>query len=124
MKNCCAQEAALAHPPLGPDVAERVVALTLEDPPAETTRWTAAMMAKVADISASASQRIGKAYGLQPHRSRQFKLSNDPTFVDKRRDVSGFTSVRRLMKFCRSRRRTEAPAWPVHEAGRRGHHGA
>lgn len=40
-------------PPLGADVAERVVALTLADPPAETTHWTAAMMAKAADISVS-----------------------------------------------------------------------
>lgn len=76
-------------PPLGPDVAERVVALTLEDPPAGTTHWTADMMAKVADISASAVRRIWKAHGLQPHRWRQFKLSNDPKFVDKLRDVVG-----------------------------------
>ena len=45
-------------PPLGPEVAERVVALTLTDPPAETTHWTAAMMAKAAGISVSSVQRI------------------------------------------------------------------
>ena len=64
-------------PPLGPEVAERVVALTLTDPPAETTHWTAAMMAKAAGISVSSVQRIWRAHGLQPHRVRQFKLSND-----------------------------------------------
>jgi transposase len=76
-------------PPLGPEVAERVVALTLTDPPAETTHWTAAMMAKAVGISVSSVQRIWRAHGLQPHRVRQFKLSNDPRFVEKLRDVVG-----------------------------------
>jgi transposase len=76
-------------PPLGAEVAERVVALTLTDPPAETTHWTAAMMAQETGISVSSVQRIWRAHGLQPHRVRQFKLSNDPNFVDKLRDVVG-----------------------------------
>ena len=76
-------------PPLGPEVAEHVVALTLEEPPWEATHWTADMMAQTAGISASAVRRIWKAHGLQPHRYRQFKLSNDPNFVDKLRDVVG-----------------------------------
>src|SRR3954468_14285552 len=76
-------------PPLGPEAAERGVALTLTDPPAETTHWTAAMMAKAAGISVSSVQRIWRAHGLQPHRVRQFKLSNDPRFVEKLRDVVG-----------------------------------
>jgi transposase len=75
--------------PLGPEVAERVVALTLQDPPGETTHWTADMMAAAAGISASAVRRIWKAHGLQPNRWRQFKLSNDPQFVDKLRNVVG-----------------------------------
>jgi transposase len=76
-------------PPLGPEAAERVVALTLADPPGETTHWTAGMMAQAAGISASAVRRIWKAHGLQPHRWRRFKLSNDPLFVEKLRDVVG-----------------------------------
>ena len=76
-------------PPLGPEVAERVVALTLADPPGETTHWTAAMMAKETGISVSSVQRIWRAHGLQPHRVRRFKLSNDPKFIDKLRDVVG-----------------------------------
>src|SRR5665213_588555 len=76
-------------PPLSPEVAEHVVALTLTDPPAETTHWTADLMARASGISASAVRRIWKAHGLQPHRYRQFKLSNDPRFVDKLRDVVG-----------------------------------
>jgi transposase len=75
--------------PLGPEVAERVVALTLTDPPAETTHWTAAMMAQACGISVSSVQRIWRAHGLQPHRVRQFKLSTDPKFVEKLRDVVG-----------------------------------
>ena len=76
-------------PPLGPEVAARVVSLTLADPPVETTHWTADLMAPASGISASAVRRIWKAHGLQPHRYRQFKLSNDPNFVDKLRDVVG-----------------------------------
>jgi len=76
-------------PPLGAEVAERVVALTLTDPPAETTHWTAAMMAKATGVSVSSVQRIWRAHGLQPHRVRRFKLSNDPQFVAKLRDVVG-----------------------------------
>ena len=75
--------------PLGDEVSERVVALTLTDPPAEATHWTGAMMAKAVGISVSSVQRIWRAHGLQPHRVRQFKLSNDPKFVEKLRDVVG-----------------------------------
>jgi transposase len=76
-------------PPLGPEVAERVVALTRCDPPAEVTHWTGAMMAERIGISVSAVHRIWRAHGLRPHRVRQFKLSNDPDFVKKLRDVVG-----------------------------------
>ena len=76
-------------PPLGPEIAECVVALTLTDPPGETTHWTAAMMAAATGISESAVRRIWRSHGLQPHRYRQFKLSNDPNFVGKLRDVVG-----------------------------------
>ena len=76
-------------PPLAPEVAERVVALTLTDPPVEATHWTASMMAAVVRISESAIRRIWRSHGLQPHRFRQFKLSSDPNFVDKLRDVVG-----------------------------------
>src|SRR5665213_2357396 len=76
-------------PPLGPEVAARVVALTLIDPPGETTHWTANLMAGASGISASAVRRIWRAHGLQPHRYRQFKLSNDPQFAAKLRDIVG-----------------------------------
>ncbi len=75
--------------PLGPDVAARIAAKTLADPPGEVTHWTADAMADAAGVSASAVRRIWKAHGLAPHRWRQFKLSNDPRFVEKLRDVVG-----------------------------------
>jgi transposase len=77
-------------PPLGSEVAARVVALTLTDPPVEATHWTAPMMATAVGISESSVWRIWRSHGLQPHRYRQFKLSNDPNFIDKLRDVVGF----------------------------------
>ncbi len=74
---------------LDPSIAERVIALTMEAPPGETTHWTGAAMAKAAGVSVSSVQRIWRAHGLQPDRIRQFKLSKDPAFVDKLRDVVG-----------------------------------
>ena len=76
-------------PPLGSNISQRVVTLTQTDPPAEATHWTSAMMAKAVGISASSVQRIWRAHGLQPHRVKQFKLSTDPQFVDKLRDIVG-----------------------------------
>ena len=76
-------------PKLDPSVAERVVGLTMEQPGGETTHWTGAAMAEAAGVSVSSVQRIWRAHGLQPHRVRQFKLSTDPEFVDKLRDIVG-----------------------------------
>ncbi len=76
-------------PPLGQEIIDQVVALTATEPPHEATHWTAAAMAKAAEISVSSVQRIWKAHGLAPHRMRRFKLSNDPDFVPKLRDVVG-----------------------------------
>ena len=76
-------------PSLPASVHEHTVALTLGDPPGEATHWTAAMMAQAAGISVSSVQRIWRAHGLQPHRMRQFKLSRDPDFVPKLRDIVG-----------------------------------
>ena len=76
-------------PRLPDDVAERVVSLTAIDPPGEATHWTGTAMAKAVGISVSSVQRIWRAHGLQPHRCRQFKLSNDPQFAAKLRDIVG-----------------------------------
>jgi transposase len=76
--------------PLGAEVEARVVQATLSSkPPGETTHWTAPAMAKVQGISVSSVQRIWRKHGLQPHRTRHFKLSNDPEFAAKLRDIVG-----------------------------------
>ena len=96
--------------PLGPEVAGRVVALTMSDPPGEATNWTGSMMAKACGISASAVHRIWRAHGLQPHKIKQFKLSNDPKFGE----VTwwGFMSIRRLTPSCfRSMKRAKSRRW-------------
>ena len=75
--------------PLAAEVTEHVVALTFGPPKGETTHWTAAAMAAASGISISAVQRIWRSHGLQPHRIRQFKLSRDPQFAAKLRDIVG-----------------------------------
>ena len=76
-------------PPLPETVVERVVELTRRGPPCEATHWTGRAMAKAAGISLGAVQGIWKAHGLVPHRVRTFKLSKDPEFIAKLRDVVG-----------------------------------
>src|SRR5207302_9853251 len=76
-------------PPLSPEAAKRVVALTLAGPPQAASHWTGSAMAKAAGISVSSVQRIWRAHGLQPHRVRQFKLSNDPQFAAKLHEIVG-----------------------------------
>jgi transposase len=76
-------------PPLSPEVAERVVAMTLAGPPPTASHWTGSAMAKAAGISVSSVQRIWRAHGLRPHLVRQFKLSNDPHFAAKLKQIVG-----------------------------------
>jgi len=76
-------------PPLGQEMIDRVVALTATEPPHEATHWTSAAMARAVGISVSSVQRIWRAHGLAPHRMRHFKLSNDPDFVPRLRDIVG-----------------------------------
>jgi len=68
---------------------ERVVVQTLETKPKGRTHWSTRKMAKKAGISASSVGRIWRAHGLKPHIVRGFKLSNDPQFIDKVRDIVG-----------------------------------
>src|SRR5207344_953416 len=76
-------------PPLSKETVARVVELTLGPPPGEVTHWTASAVAKASGISTSSVRRIWRSHGLQPHRFRQFKLSNDPNFVEKLEDIVG-----------------------------------
>jgi transposase len=75
--------------PLAQETIDKVVARTREPAPGETTHWTGAAMAKEIGISVSAVQRIWRAHGLQPHRVRVFKLSKDPEFAKKLKDIVG-----------------------------------
>lgn len=68
---------------------ERVVTLTLESTPREATHWSTRAMAARCGLSQSAVVRIWRAFGLQPHRTETFKLSKDPLFIDKVRDIVG-----------------------------------
>lgn len=68
---------------------ESVVALTLESQPSGATHWSTRSMARHAGISTSSVGRIWRAFGLQPHRAETFKLSQDPLFIDKVRDIVG-----------------------------------
>jgi transposase len=68
---------------------EQVVTLTLESKPREATHWSTRAMAARSGLSQSTVSRIWRAFGLQPHRTETFKLSPDPLFVEKVRDIVG-----------------------------------
>ena len=68
---------------------ERVVVQTLESTPRDATHWSVRSMAKESGISPTTVHRIWRAFSLQPHRSETFKLSKDPQFVEKVRDIVG-----------------------------------
>src|SRR4029077_402069 len=76
-------------PPLPPNTVQRVVDLALGPPPGESTHWTGRELAKAAGVSLRSVQRILEAHQLAPHRIRTFKLSMDPEFVEKLRDIVG-----------------------------------
>jgi transposase len=81
---------------------ERVITRTLESKPANATHWSTRSMATASGLSQRAIVRIWQAFGLQPHRTETFKLSSDPFFVEKVRDVVGLylNPPDRAMVFC------------------------
>lgn len=68
---------------------DAVIAKTLETAPKKATHWSTRNMARETGLSQTAVSRIWRAFGLQPHRQETFKLSIDPLFVDKVRDIVG-----------------------------------
>ncbi len=68
---------------------ERVIVKTLEEQPANATHWSTRSMAAATGMSQSAVSRIWRAFGLKPHLAESFKLSPDPQFIDKVRDIVG-----------------------------------
>ena len=74
---------------IGDADVERVLTTTLESTPRDATHWSTRSLAKHCDMSQTAIARIWKAFALQPHRVETFKLSKDPLFIDKVRDIVG-----------------------------------
>ncbi len=68
---------------------ERVLRVTLEQMPTDATHWSSRALAQKCGLSQSAVSRIWRAFALQPHRAATFKLSRDPLFIEKVRDIVG-----------------------------------
>lgn len=68
---------------------ERVLVKTLETLPRDATHWSTRSMAKASGLSAATVGRIWRTFGLKPHRQETFKLSRDPLFIEKIRDIVG-----------------------------------
>ncbi len=74
---------------IGDDQVAAVIERTLRTTPADATHWSIRSMAAETGFSHTTIRRMWNAFGLQPHRSQTFKLSSDPLFVDKVRDIVG-----------------------------------
>ena len=68
---------------------ERVLTLTLESTPKDATHWSTRLLAQACGLNQTAVSRIWRAFALQPHRTETFKLSSDPLFIEKVRDIVG-----------------------------------
>jgi len=96
-------------PPLLAATVQKVIGLVTGPPPGETTHWTGRVLATAAGISLRSVQRILEAHQLAPHRVRTFKLSNDPKFAEKLRDVVGlYVDLRPMPSFFRSTKRAKS----------------
>ena len=74
---------------VGDEEVERLIILALDTQPQGATHWSTRMMARHLGMGQTMVSRTWRAFGLAPHRSDTFKLSTDPAFVDKVRDVVG-----------------------------------
>ena len=74
---------------IGDEAVAALVARTLETMPEGATHWSRRSMARAAGLSATTVGRVWRAFGLRPHRSETFRLSTDPEFVEKVRDIVG-----------------------------------
>lgn len=74
---------------IGDADVERVMRLTLETGPRDATHWSTRAMARRCGLSQTAVSRIWRAFSLRPHRVKTFKLSKDPLFIEKVRDIVG-----------------------------------
>jgi transposase len=91
---------------------ERVLTRTLETKPADATHWSIRSMAQVCGLSRSTVNRIWHAFALQPHRTETFKLSKDPLFIEKVRDIVGlYLNPPDRALVCVSMRRVKFRRW-------------
>jgi len=74
---------------LSDTAVERVITRTLETTPRGATHWSTRTMARACGLSQSSISRMWRAFGLKPHRTETFKLSPDPLFIEKIRDIVG-----------------------------------
>ena len=74
---------------VGDAEVERVVTMTLETMPRDATHWNTHSMAAASGVRAATVRRIWQAFALKPHRVETFKLSRDPLFIEKVRDIVG-----------------------------------
>jgi transposase len=74
---------------LGDAQVERLITTTLNQRPRDATHWSSRALARKLGLSQTTVSRIWRAFGLQPHREETFKLSTDPLFIDKVRDIVG-----------------------------------
>ena len=87
---------------IGDDEVAEIVRMTLEATPRDATHWSLRSMARAVGLAPSTIHRIWKAFSLQPHRAETFKLSTDPLFVEKVRDIVGLylSPPERAMVLC------------------------
>lgn len=76
-------------PQISPAKVQQIVEATLHTKPKAATHWSVRSMAEMQEVSPATVQRIWEAHGLEPHRTRGFKLSRDKRFVEKLTDVVG-----------------------------------
>jgi len=77
------------RPTIAPETVQAILRATTQTTPRGTTQWSTRTMAKAHGVSNATVSRIWRAHGLQPHRVRRFKVSRDPRFAEKLRDVVG-----------------------------------
>ena len=87
---------------IGDHEIEKIIGMTLETTPANATHWSLRSMARAVGHAPSTIHRVWQAFSLQPHRVETFKLSTDPQFVDKVRDIVGLylTPPERAVVLC------------------------
>lgn len=74
---------------IGDAQVERLIATTLNEVPRDATHWSTRSLGRKVKLSQSTVSRVWRAFGLQPHRTETFKLSTDPLFIEKVRDIVG-----------------------------------